>query len=242
MKSPIFIIGTGRSGTTWLGRIIQSHPNVSATIESPKIFKLSTELALNSDNRKFSFWKLVLLYKWQIIISYPNHYLDKSHPNIWFADRLVKCFPNARFLGIERNPYATVSSMILHKGVSSWHDRWKEFQIPNKFLGISYEDAKIYDQLPLAVKCAMRWKSHHERMNELREILGKSLLIISYERLVKNTKGTLDIICDFLQLSSPIPLPNVKESTLEKWKKNLSQNQIEQIMEVIGHSPEEYEI
>ena len=30
---PIFVIGTGRSGTHWIGYILAAHPDIRATIE-----------------------------------------------------------------------------------------------------------------------------------------------------------------------------------------------------------------
>jgi hypothetical protein len=65
-----------------------------------------------------------------------NFYLDKSHPNIWIADKIKEEFPEAKFVGIERNPFATVSSMLKHRGVMKWHRDWKSFPVPNRFLGI----------------------------------------------------------------------------------------------------------
>jgi len=237
-KNPIFVIGTGRSGTHWLGLSVMAHPDIRATIEDPQIFSMSTRMAINLSKQKKYMWKLILMYRWQIFLSSPKRYLDKSHPNIWHAERLIKAFPNAEFLGIERDPFATVASMIRHKGVSSWHKCWHEYPVPNKFLGITSEIADTYDNLSLETQCSLRWLSHHNRMIELRDILGTSLKVISYERFAFHTQETISQLEEFLKLSNHIPLPEVRRDSLSKWKKQLSLTQIEQISNVVGFSPE----
>lgn len=236
---PIFVIATGRSGTHWLGYTLGNHPEVRATIERQPMFRWSTKMALNPESENRLLRPMVWIYKWHILKSVPRHYLDKSHPNIWIAEKLKKEFPNALFIGIERNPFATVSSMIKHERVSSWHRRWREFQIPNRFLGIDKETAEIYDNLPLASQCALRWLAHHRRMNKLRKFLQGSLMVINYESLACNTEMEICRLQKFLGLTEPISTPEVKIESLDKWKNLLSENQIIQISDIVGFAPDD---
>jgi hypothetical protein len=237
---PIFVIGTGRSGTHWLGHTIENHPEIRATIESQPMFGWSTEMALNPKSKDHLLKKLLWIYKWHLFRSAPWHYLDKSHPNIWIAEKLKKELPNALFIGIERNPYATVASMMKHKGVSAWHKRWRKFPVPNRFLGInSKKDAKNYDNIPFASQCAMRWLSHHNEMNALKKSLKHSLLVINYESLAHNTREEITKLKTFLELTHPIPIPDVKTKSLNKWKNQLSKDAIRQIYDVVGFLPEQ---
>ncbi|ACA99497.1 MULTISPECIES: sulfotransferase family protein [Cyanophyceae] len=234
---PIFIIGTGRSGTHWLGYSLENHPDIRATIEAKPMFNLSTRIALDPNLEEKLIGRLIRSYKWQILASYPRRYLDKTHPNIWIAEKLKRAFPNAVFIGIERSPYATVSSMMNHKGVSAWHQRWKNFPLPNRFLGITPELANIYDEIPMAAKCALRWSAHHEQMQKLKEILGENILVIHYENFVVNPQEVILKLERFLNLSRPIPMPNINVKSLDKWKKQLSTMEIEQVEAVVGLSP-----
>ena len=235
---PVFVIGTGRSGTHWLGYSLGAHPEVCATIETQPMFDLSTRMALNPELETTLFAKLVKAYKWQLFKSAPGLYLDKTHPNIWIAEKLKEAFPQALFIGIERNPFATVSSMKNHKGVSAWHARWKEFPIPNRFLGISTELAKTYESIPFAAQCALRWVAHHERLLELGNTLGDSLLVIRYESFMLNTAEVIDELKQFLGLQQPIPVPEVKEDSMDKWKSDLSEIEVQQIEEIVGFPPD----
>lgn len=234
---PVFVIGTGRSGTHWLGYSLGDHPEVRATVEAQPMFRLSTTIALNASLESRLLGMLVLAYRWQLLRSGSSVYLDKSHPNIWIAEKLKAAFPTALFVGIERNPYATVASMMRHVGVSAWHKRWREFPIPNRFLGISAETAKEYDSISLPSKCALRWVAHHERMNELKGILGDDLFAITYDGFAHDTTGVLRHLQEFMGLKQPIPIPEVKTESLHKWESQLSSEEIGQIRDVVGFDP-----
>ncbi len=234
---PVFVIGTGRSGTHWLGFALGDHPEVRATIEPKPLFLYSTHMALNPELEPKLMDKLIQGYRWELYKSAPKIYMEKTHPNIWHAERLKKEFPNARFVGIERNPYATVASMMVHPGVSKWHRIWREFPVPNRFLGITQEMAEGYDAIPLAAQCALRWKAHHERMEQLRGVLGDDLLVIAYEEFAEHTAEVLGALQRFMGLQQALPVPEVRRDSLHKWKKQLSPEQLEQIEGVVGFPP-----
>lgn len=234
---PIFVIGTGRSGTHWLGYSLGNHPEIRVTVEAEPMFGCSTSMALDPSLETKLFSKLVRAYKWELFKSAPQLYLDKTHPNIWIAEKLKKVFPQSLFIGIERDPYATVSSMMKHKGVSAWHQRWREFPIPNRFLGITPGIAERYDDIPLVAQCAIRWLAHHNRMNTLRTSLGDSLIVISYESFACNTEETIAELQNFLGLQHPITVPEVKADSLNKWEKHLSDEDIKHIHDIVGTAP-----
>lgn len=235
----VFVIGTGRSGTHWLGYTLGGHPDILVAIEEEPIFSLSTNMALNPALEGKLFKRMVLAYQWNIIKSSHLVYLDKTHPNLWLAEKLKDTFPQSRFIAIERNPYATVASMIKHEGVLAWHHRWREFPIPNRFLGITEELAQIYDDLPLASQCALRWVAHHDRINKLRDTLGEDLLVISYESLAGSTDHNLQRLQSFLGLPCPIPMPDIKYESIHKWVHELSDAQITHIKNIVGFGPDE---
>jgi hypothetical protein len=230
---PVFIIGTGRTGTHWLANTFCDHPEIDLTVETQPMFGLSQQIALNPALQKKLFGKLVLNYQGQLKRSSRKLYIDKSHPNIWIAEELKTVFPNALFIGIERNPYATISSMMRHKGVLSWHRRWREFPIPNRFLGITEENADSYATTSLATQCAMRWVAHTNRMEDLRIALGSDLLVISYENFQEKTEDIIRDLEGFLRLRGSLPKPHVKKSSLQSWKTHLSSQDKEDIQRIV---------
>lgn len=233
----VLVIGTGRSGTHWLGYSLGDHPEVRATVETEAMFSWSTRMALDPTQEERLFPRLVRAYRKQVLKAHPQLYLDKTHPNIWLAERLRSRLPAALFLGIERNPYATVASMMEHPGVSDWHRRWREFPVPNRFLGITAELAETYDVLPLAAQCAIRWRAHHERMEELKGVLGPSLMVIAYEEFAHRTRTIVEDLRHFLGLHAPVPVPEVKLASLKKWREQLSDADVSAIEGVVGTAP-----
>jgi hypothetical protein len=157
---------------------------------------------------------------------------------MWLAEELIGSFPNALFLGIQRNPYATVASMMAHKGVSAWHKRWKEFPVLNRFLGLTENAVEGYDDLSLAAQCAMRWLSHQQRMQQLRGVLGRALMVIEYEDLARVPQEIVLTLARFLELREPIDTPYVKTESLYKWRAQLTPADIRDIFTVTGSPPD----
>ena len=230
---PVFVIGTGRSGTHWLANTLRTHHEIRATIEVKPMFRWATQMALDATTEKQLLPKLIFAYRWQLFLSSPRLYLDKTHPNIWLAEHLHAAFPEALFLGIERDPFATVASMLRHRGVAGWHQRWRDFPVPNRFLGITSELAEYYDELSLAQQCAHRWLAHHRRLRELRGVLGACVQVIQYEDLANTKTATTERLRVFLGLQSPISQPEVASESLHKWRKQLTAKQIEEIGGVV---------
>jgi len=236
---PIFVLGTGRSGTHWVGHILESHPDIRITVEKAPMFRWSTQMALDPPCEAELLPKLIRAYKWQMLRSAPREYADKSHPNIWICEQLAAALPGARFLAVDRGPFATVASMLRHRGVSDWHNRWQEFPIPNRFLGITKDNVDGYEALSAATKCAMRWIAHKAQMQHLSKLLGQRMKMLVYESLIATPSSSVIDLQSFLGLARPIPEPKVKSESLNKWREQLSPVEVDDIAAVVGFRPEE---
>ena len=233
----IFVVGTGRSGTHWLGYIIGAHPDVVATVERPPIFPWVTQMALRPETVRALYPRLVRRYRHEHGAVLPKHYLDKSHPNIWIAELLAESLPEALFVGIRRDAFGTVNSMLQHEGVLSWIHRWREFPLPSRFLGVNRDSAEAYDALPLEAKCAVRWKAHVLQLAHLEGVLGDRLLVLDYESLQTEIATELSRISAFLGLATPIPLPHIKTRSLDRWRHELTEAQQRNIADAIRSFP-----
>lgn len=232
---PVFVIGTGSSGTNLVGRLLATHPQVRGTIEEEPMFGLSIWITLYPSIEEKVLPYLVSAYHTQLKLSSPKHYVDKSHMNIWVAERLKAAFPQALFVGVERSPYAVVASMLKRKGMLNRQRRWRKYQIPNRFLGIDMSVAKYYDELPRESQCALRWLTHHREMTRLRGILNRSLIVLNYEELVLNTEREVGRLQEFVPVTSPIVHTEVRDTALNKWRHELSDIQLMNIANVVNH-------
>lgn len=234
----IFVLGTGRSGTHWVGHILQQHPDIRITIEKPKQFRIATEAAVDSSRRQSLLPQLREVYVGEIEESKPRHYADKSHPVMWYAETVAEWFPRAVFVGVERSPFGTIASMLRHAGVSKWQRNWRKYGVPNEFLGIDETNAGEYDSLDPAAQAALRWRSHHNRMQELQHSLEGRLLLLDYEDLIDNYEANLCRLWEFLGVPSILPEnQRPKTTSRDAWRAHLSEAQIKMISTATGVAP-----
>ena len=230
----IFVMGCGRSGTHWLGHILNSHPDIRATIEQPEIFGCVTQMAMRPPQRWALMPGLVKTYRRECARTSERYYADKSHPSMWIAEYLADAIPTARFIGIERDPYQTVASMLTHRYVSDWPRRWREFPVPNRFLGIDSENAATYETLTPAQQHSLRWLSHHQRLDELQGVLGNRLHLVQYSDLQDHTERSLARLQAFLRLETGFPAPEIRKESVGKWRTVLSDDDVSSIRLITG--------
>jgi sulfotransferase family protein len=230
----IFVVGCGRSGTHWLGHLLGSHPDVEITVEVEPLFSWSTSMALDPGEKATLFGPLLERYRELSRGVAPKRYADKSHPNLWLAEDLASAFPKSLFIGIHRSVFGTVASMLLHPGVQKWFQRWREFPVPNAFLGITEENRGRYENLPLVVKCALRWKSHREEMLRVSRLLQPRFHVVYYEELATQTEQEMAKLSAFLGISENFGSLPIRSESLDKWKVNLSAADIHAIEAVVN--------
>lgn len=236
---PIFVIGQGRSGTHWIAECLSGHPEIYATIEQKPVFQWVTKMAIDHRLESRLYGRLTLVYKWKLLRAAPRSYLDKSHPNLWLVEKLQATFPKAKFVGIERNPYAQIASSIRNGAETRpMHLRWREYPVPNRYYGIAPEMVDSYEAFSTARKCAIRWVAHHKRMREVRERLGDSLYFVGYEEFADDPSRVVEELQHFLGLTRPLQQPEVRRDALDKWRAELSAQDIVDIEAVVGFGPQ----
>jgi hypothetical protein len=234
----IFVLGSGRSGTHLLGEVLASYKDVRISIEMPPVFEWSTTMALEPFSRPLLFPYLVKHYARERLRSAPLHYADKSHPALWFAEALAVVFPTAYFVGVQRNPYDTVASMMKHQGVLEWQRHWRSFSVPNAFLGISREISEVYDGMSTIQKCAIRWLAQTERLAQLSTVLRDRLYIIRYEDLVLHGPTEIARLSKFLGFQTPSKMPRIRRDSIEKWRGQLTDQMYQEIKNIVCAEPE----
>jgi hypothetical protein len=232
-KTPIFVIGSGRSGTHLLGRVFLSSPEVRVFIEDPKFFKKVTEFATGQVTGQKALKRIMDNYKKEFSKVKEKFILEKTHPNIWLFEYLVENFPNAKFIGIYRDVYPTVASMLQHKGVMKWYDVLPLNKV-NNFLGINENNINVFQSLSIEAKCALRWKAHKERLLFLSKKYNEKILVINYESFYSNSALLLKKIVDFVQLDTMLQVEELKDGGMDKWKDFLNEKQIANINEAIN--------
>ncbi|MFO8234693.1 MAG: sulfotransferase [Bacteroidales bacterium] len=238
MKKIIFVIGTGRSGTHLLGRTISSHSLIEGHIEDPALFHPAVNIAVKQDIANPLYivaqkYRLIKKYKSLLKKSEADFILEKSHPVMWFSEYLKNKIPGSLFVGILRNPFQTVSSMLNHEGVLEWYSKLPQDK-PNRFLGITEENKVFFKDLPLESKCTYRWLSHRQELTKLKDVLKDSYLMFEYGDFLEHIPDYLEKLSKFIGVNNRFTPENLKKESMDKWKEFLTKEQVKNIESVIS--------
>ncbi len=188
-KSPIFIVGLPRTGTTLTERIISSHSQVESVGET-----LFLQMVLRMESKVQSIEKmnpqmvesLVNVDPERIAKGYIDNiayrlgdeslFIDKLPFNFLFLGFIAKAWPNARIVHLGRNPMDACFSM--YKQIFTWAYK---FSYSLEGLGQYYV---AYDRL----------------RNHWRDVLKDRLIEVEYESLVSDTENQTRILLDKLDL------------------------------------------
>ncbi|MEN8219477.1 MAG: sulfotransferase [Pseudomonadota bacterium] len=127
VEKPIYILGTGRSGSTILGKVLSLHPSVTF-LNEPKALWHSAypneDVLGNFEERKAARFRLTSddasievsqrvhrFYGYALALTGGRRILDKHGELIFRIEFLKKIFPNAKFLLLRRNGWDTIQSM-----------------------------------------------------------------------------------------------------------------------------------
>ena len=200
-KNIIFIIGSGRSGTTWLHMMLGAHPAIATGQESQVFEKYLRKLddhwqremrypethelrrhGITSyiDEEKFTrlmrdfavgVFENVLAAKEGATV-----FLDKSPNNSLNIDLITRCFPKAKFVHMIRDGRDVATSKLAAR--KSWGRQW----------------APQY-----AAEAASDWQEAVTECLRLRD-MPNSYCEVRYEELLANGPGELGAVFDFLDL------------------------------------------
>lgn len=227
--TPVFIIGCGRSGTNWLARILDSHPSTACMIEKEPVFTWTTNAALCPELENKLYPEINAWHKETISRVRRAFYIDKSHPALWFAERLANDFPEAKFITVHRDMRQVVASILRHNGSLRWFMLAGSLPVPCRFLGIMNYDR--YKALPAHVKAYIKYKAHRDRVCKAMLNLGNRLLTLDYNAMVTTPEYTRIMLSNFLNCAMNNITIEPKTECLTKWENTLTEKMLTDIQE-----------
>ena len=245
-KNVIVIAGVPRSGTSWLGQIIDSSPNVAYRFQP--IFSYAFKDAVNMDSDKRSFQEFFEgiynstddfllqtdkkedeLYPTFEKTDKPKYLAFKTCRYQYLLSKMLEYFGNLKLVGIVRHPCAAINSWLKNsREFPKDTDPRKEWRFgscrnkgrPEEFFGF------------------YKWKEVSHLYLDLREKYPEQVWIVRYEELVDNplliTKDIFNFIglefteqtatflkdCHAVHLESPYAVFKDK-SVKDSWKSDL---------------------
>ena len=195
--TPIFLFSLPRSGSTWVQRILNGHPEIDTVAEpwillpfaDPLLEKGSETIAnsyvLRQAVREFcealpegraTYFREVgdmarRLYE-QVSGGDKRYFLDKTPRYHLIQEEIFQMFPDAKFIYLWRNPLANASSIVEGWG----HGEWRVFRF----------DVDLYLGIENLAKAYAQHRDHS--------------LSLNYEDLIADPQKGVDQICSYLEI------------------------------------------
>jgi hypothetical protein len=208
LRRPVFIIGTGRCGTSLLVRILNSHPEIAGYpgeanyLWHPKLEPFESTAIdippIEVDPRNFT---EVSLANWPqghgdrirrtltgccLVMGRRRAFFTKSAMISFMIPKILEVFPDARFIHIYRSGPPVVESYFRKN-----YGKYSRFVFSEK--AYRYHCARYWNDCILEIEL---------RRRELSLDSSKSYLELSYENLCQNPRAALNEIAGFLDVGA----------------------------------------
>ena len=248
-NNPVFVVGSSRSGTTMLVRLMRNHLNINFGPESQFIVRYYKKLHKYGDlESKNNFKKLV-----DDIAN--ERFFKRARKNFNFEFNKQSCIHN-----IESKTYAALIRNVFEQfaaqqGFQRWGDKTPEYSHRLEVIENLFPDAQyihiVRDGRDVALSlfkthfgpknvytAAKQWKTVVNSIDKFKKTVSENkFLTLRYEDILKNPKPKIFKLIAFLchDCKKNIDMYNIEESIIEyidqknffKWKNFLNDNQIE---------------
>ncbi len=228
-ENPIFITGTGRSGSTVLGLVLSMHPDTCFLNEAKALwFKVNpnddligsysldkARYIMNGThvNEQISN-DVKSIYSAFLRLSRSKRIIDKFPEMIFRIEYLNKIFAEPKYIFLYRNAMETIASTALWSNVHRNHERQEDWWginnrkwnllveqvVPNdEYLGTHIETVSRFTSQ--ADKAAVEWIVTMNRGLKMSIAYPDKILHVKYEDLCENKEAELLRICRFTGLT-----------------------------------------
>jgi hypothetical protein len=205
-----YLIGIGRSGTTLLTNLLNSHTHIKAIPEIPiALFFNHNYKKLNCKNEELE--RFMSEYLTEIQKIRPKEIVDMNVDNMRFTNHYSSyrefvsyCFSNIRIFGIQKK-----CPIIIDKNpIYTFYTKELRGSFPEaKFIiltrdyraNIHSRKKKKNDKSTSVFYNAWRWRKFHNRISKIAS--DPNVIVVKYEELVFNPESVIRQICDFLKVT-----------------------------------------
>lgn len=244
VKSPIFIVGTGRSGTTILGSVLSIHKRVGFLNEPKALWHsaVKCEDLIGSYSKRPGRYRLDRsdavarvnmamhrLYGWYSAATLSRRVVDKYPELIFRAPFVRELFPDAKFLFLYRNGWDTCRSItkwserLGRREGGAVHDWWglnnRKWRLLVEQLVV--DDPELADHVDEigalsnhADMAAVEWIVAMREGLRISREYPAAVHAVCYEELVKEPRKVLMEISDFCELGPDPVLMEYGEKVL----------------------------
>ena len=250
LNAPIFIIGSPRSGTTFLGSCIAELPETSYHFE-PVATKAAARY-VHTDEWSIAkarrFYRFVYAWLMRIHADGDLRFADKTPRNCFLIDFFHQAFPHAQFVHIIRDGRDAALShskkpwMQAAQAQSTKHEPGGYRYGPYARFWVEPERVSQFESTSDIHRCIWAWRRHTESaLNVVPKLAKHQYHELRYESLVATPKAEADRLLDFLNITEwesrqrfHQAVSNVRPDSVGLWKKELSLEQLRQVEQEAG--------
>lgn len=250
LRCPIFIVGSPRSGTTFLGSCIGQLPELSYHFE-PVATKSAARYI---HNQTWSFAKAKffyqLVYAWLMRLHGDGdlRFAEKTPRNCFLIDFLFQAFPDAQFIHIIRDgkdaalshskkPWLQAASANLDRRESSGYRHG-----PYARFWVEPERVKEFETTSDIHRCIWAWRRHVSSILEQAQALpAEQYYELRYENLVSQPQQEAQKLLNYLGINSTVSsqklyeaFAQAKVTSVGSWKREFSEEQCQQVNQEAG--------
>ncbi|MGD1855061.1 MAG: sulfotransferase [Leptolyngbyaceae cyanobacterium] len=250
LSQPIFIIGSPRSGTTFLGACIGSLPDVSYHFE-PIATKAAARCIYEQEwGFRKTKWFYRLVYGWLMRIHADGdlRFADKTPRNCFVVDFLNQAFPNAQFVHIIRDGRDAALSHSKKPWMQAAQAKSPKYEPggypygPYARFWVEPERIAEFESTSDIHRCIWAWRQHTENaLDAIANIPQDRYHELRYEDLITNTESETERLLDFLSIDNPASrqhfhdaVSKVRPDSVGLWKNELSSEQLQQVEQEAG--------
>lgn len=250
LSQPIFIIGSPRSGTTFLGSCIGELPEVSYHFEP--IATKAAARCIYEDEWGFqqTRWFYRLVYAWLMRIHADGdlRFADKTPRNCLIIDFLNQAFPKAQFIHIIRDGRDAALSHSKKPWMQATQAKSPKYEPggypygPYARFWVEPERVAEFESTSDIHRCIWAWRQHTTNaLESVKKLSKEQYHELRYESLANNPELEANQILDFLNITTPDSrcrfqdaVAKVRPDSVGLWKKELSQSQLQQVDQEAG--------
>jgi hypothetical protein len=242
LERPIFILGAPRSGTTFLGRAIADHAEISYHFEPVAMKRLAPYILGQELAHGPARSHAQLVYKVLLAVSAEGHLrlAEKTPQNCFLVDFLASSFPTAAFVYIYRDGRDSVASYLekpwLSAGVSGPRRlepggyQWG----PHPRFWVEPQRVEEFETSSDATRCAWAWRRFNEAALDGLGAVERThpVVRVRYEDLVHQGDQTAAVLCRQLGLD-PVDqdalraaLRRFQPSSIGRFREALAEDQV----------------
>lgn len=250
LSRPIFIIGSPRSGTTFLGSCVAELPETSYHFE-PVATKAAARYVYTQEwnfSKAQRFYRLVYSWLMRLHADGDLRFADKTPRNCFLVDFLYQAFPDAQFIHIIRDGRDAALShskkpwMQAAQAQSSKHEPGGYRYGPYARFWVEPERVSQFESTSDIHRCIWAWRRHTETaLKSVAKLPNHQYHELRYESLVASPRTEAEQLLDFLGVTEQRSrqcfhqaVANVRPNSVGLWRKELSAEQLQQVEQEAG--------